>query len=214
MSNARKNLTAAIATHKQHLEAMTALTAEAQSASDVARGVREEMAALEAQADEAARSSVVNGDALAVDDVEAKLSACKRRLAAATAIEGEKMQAVQQLQPIVGAAAEDMRWAARAVLEEEGATLLDRYERVHREDLELRWRIEKLCNHLMQNRGSSGENQGRPAFAAADRLVERLRNATYCDETEKWPVGRLQAEWAQFEDSLRGNPETPAPKGL
>lgn len=190
-----------------------AIAAEAQKASTAKVEASDQLAELERQADDAARAALTGGDVTVVDDLEAQIASCKRRLAAAEAMEAEGMERSQAAAAEVNAHRENARWAARAVMAAEADDLLDSHAHHERAALALRWRLEKLCEHLTATRGSGSENGTRPAFNANEAIIERLRCNLQADTMERWDVAQYQAQWRDYEAALMSDPDAPLPEG-
>lgn len=201
----REKLAGAIATAQGLLAKRQELTQASQQASDAANAVRAELAELEARADTLARQSVEGGDASALDDVETKLAACRRRLAAAEAVAQERMAKASAGNTAIQAAQDAARWAARDVLAAESEAMLKRFVAVQREALALRWKLDGLRAHLWEARKGSRHNG--PSFDLPPTLGERLRDAIYVDERENWNGKTFEAEWRKAEEALMLDPD-------
>ena len=209
-TEARQALSTALATYRRLQGELASLYEASNGAAEVAQDTRTALDAIESAVRRQARVGLEGDQETDAVDLEPRITACKRRLEATDEVQRENSEAVRALQPQVADAGEAVRWAAKAVLETEGEALLARYERVQRDALTLRWRIEKLSGHLMKTRGAS-ENQRFAAFDAPHRLIERLKNALYCDETERWPVGEFEQAWAAFEQELMTDSDATVP---
>lgn len=213
MSTERQALADAIATAQSLLAKRQELTAQADHAAETARAAQAELATLEAEADAAARSAVTNGDTATVDGIEARIAACKRRVAAAEAVHGELAAKLREGQATIEQAQERAAWAARAVLAEEGEHLFREFEQAQRRALTLKWQCHRLLQHFYHVRtGAAGK--GYSSFDVPERYAERLRVTVAMDETERWNLNEFDRQWAAFEAALLADPDAPAPEGL
>lgn len=183
------------ATRDKHVAQTQALSAQV-------RELQAELADLEAQADAAARSAVVGGESLRVDDLEAKIASVRRRSAAASTMAEEAAGRVRSVQAGISELHNRARREALAVVEEEGHRIGTRFETIAREFRALFWQLQTLHGFLIEAKEQD----------AAIRIIRRLRRGDAIDKFERWPVGRLSLEWQQFVDALVGDAEAPAPE--
>lgn len=168
-----------------------------------ASDARAELATLEAEAE---AEALAGG---APSDIEARVAACRRRVAAAERM-ARDLHTNTARDELLQAANEAARWAARAVMAAEAERLLAEYGRKMRAALTLQRRLEKYCRYAMATRGG-GENQSQPAFAAPERIGGGVVLAEKIDQHEGWNLAEFEREWAAFEQALLVDPDAPAP---
>ncbi|MGH8274898.1 MAG: hypothetical protein ACRES9_11730 [Gammaproteobacteria bacterium] len=205
-TEARKKLAEAVGSANALLAKWRESGKQSDRAAETVRAAQAELAGLEAQADAAARNAVTGGgNAAAVDDIEAKIAACKRRVAAAEAVQGELAERFRGGQATIEAAQEAARWAARDVLAVEAEALLKRFAAAQREALAMRYRLDGLRSHMFAVR--KGTRHNGPGFRLPETLIDRLRDAVFVDEVERWNAATFEAQWRKAEEALMLNPD-------
>lgn len=205
-TEARNKLAEAVETANALLAQQQELTDQANRAADAVRAAQAELAELSAQADAAARNAVTGGgNTAAVDDIEAKIAACKRRVAAAEAVHGEIAAKVPTGNDLVAQTQDAARWAARDVLAAEAEAMLKRFIPLQREALAMRYRLDGLRSHMFAVRKGTRHNS--PGFKLPETLIDRLRDAVFVDEVERWNAATFEAQWRKAEEALMLDPD-------
>lgn len=198
-NNARAALRAALDQQKALGAEFAELNREAQKASAAAAEARDELARLEAEAD--SQALVAGSDLVSF---EQQISAARRRVAAHDRRAHDL--AAQYPRAEMQRAADAVDAAAKNVLIEAGAELVEQIETKARELKLLTWQFEILRRHITSDRKGNQERFVQ-AGAAIAALNARVLEADGVDVRQNWPLGPLMLAWSGFEKALLANPD-------